>query len=162
MKELIKATLKLMAIFFLINFINNFFPSIILTLSHIISSANTIQPNEFISLLFYFLFNLTGIVLLWKFSDKISNYIIDNEVKLKKDLILTEEKIFLIAFPIIGVILLVTNLPELISQLIEFLFTSNLYGTQELSTVILPALKTGIALWLILNSENLVKLINKD
>ena len=114
MKSITKLSIKLLSIYFLIEFISTSIPTIF---GFIFS--NTGQPMNIVMIVITaHIIKLIITIFLWYFADKLSNIMINDE----KNMNLTPidyNKLQKIAFSVVGLIILATNIPDFIKSFLD-------------------------------------------
>ncbi|MGM0446105.1 MAG: hypothetical protein ACQEQH_06830 [Bacillota bacterium] len=154
MKEIAKLAIKIMAIYFFIDFINESFNQIF----WIFNSGSKVRIYIIFGTITALLIKLIISLILWFKADLISNSIInkEDELSLKFD---EYKKLHLIAFSVVGLILLVITVPDLFRNIFEYLSYPNRPISNYLPQLIGEVIKIIIGFWLLYDSKNLVNRI---
>ena len=158
MKNFAKLSIKILSIYFLVEFISTSIPNIMGLLFTNIGRSMKIGMYILIT---SYLIKLIVALFLWYYSDKLSNIIFKDENDINFDNI-DYKKIQLIAFSVVGVVLLAINIPYFIRNILQLFIMP---GRIRISSSILQDMITKIIAmiiggWLLFGSKWLVKHIS--
>ncbi len=159
MKSLAKLSIKILSIYFLVEFISISIPNIMGLL--FTNTGRSMKMGMFIIITAH-LIKLIVALFLWYSSDKLSNIIFKDENDINFDNI-DYKKIQLIAFSVVGVILLAINIPNFIRNILQLFIMP---GRIRISSSILQGMISQIIAmiiggWLLFGSQWLVKHISR-
>src|SRR5690554_4035335 len=117
MKDTAKIFLKVLSIYYLVEFITKGLPQVF----GLINSGSKINISIILGIVISHFLYLFIAILLWYGADKIVNYMVRNEGNDSSKRI-NYQKIHLIAFSLIGVVILVISIPDLIQYILEYYF----------------------------------------
>ena len=157
MKGIAKIALKLMAIYIFIDFVNESYRQVFWMVNSTLEIGNYIIFGTISALLIKLIIS----IVLWFKADVISNSIItdDNNPAFKLD---DYKKLQLVAFSVIGIILLSITIPNLFRHLFEYLSYPNRPLFNYLPELIAEILKMIIGGWLLYDSRNLANRIQPN
>ncbi len=156
MKKLAKFSLRILSIYFLADFFIVWFPSI---LQVFISGGLGRSRNELILMFVHHLLKLAVALILWIFANQISVVMVGKD-NLKFTEEINYERLYILAFSVLGIIILSRNIPLLIHHILGVFF--NTFGQtlipQRLTASIIRSI---IGLLLILKSKNITNFIEE-
>jgi mannose/fructose/N-acetylgalactosamine-specific phosphotransferase system component IIC len=158
MKNIAKLSIKVLSIYFLVDFISTSIPVIFGLLGHI--RRGTFWGT--FAIIAGYLIKIIIPLYLWYSADKLSNIII----KSKEDKSLENidyKKIQIIAFSVVGIVLLAINIPNFIKSILGII---SMPGKIRLSmpmlqNIIVQIIELTIGGWLLFGSQKLVKYLKK-
>lgn len=152
-RGLAKLSIKILAIYFLIEFITDG----VLQIYGILNSSQLIKNGIVVGIIITHFIKLVVSLFLWFFAENISNHIInDHQEKLIE---LDNYKILQsIAFSVVGIILLGTSIPEIVQYIIKYFSLPVKVVADILPKLIGQIIKILIGVMLLLGSE---KIVNK-
>lgn len=156
MKDISYISVKLLAIYFLVEFISEGIPQII----GVFSSRPVIETKIILGLVAALLIKLLISLYLWNYAEKISKLItsnIEEGVLKNKDY----KTLQIIAFSVVGVILIAISVPDFVQYFIEYLSIPGRPIFNILPKLIAKLAETFIGIWLLLGSESIVQKISR-
>ncbi|HKL76433.1 MAG TPA: hypothetical protein VJ881_10245 [Halanaerobiales bacterium] len=151
MKSISKVALRILAIYFLVEFLSSGFPQ----LFGIFRMGQSIGYMMTTTIILSQLIKLLAALYLWFAADKISNYLVNKkEEKLEK---IDYQKLQIIAYSVVAIVLLIITIPELLKYLLMS-FSSRGGVMPVMMRELAPVgFKVIIALWLLLDTKRITK-----
>ncbi|MGM0411659.1 MAG: hypothetical protein ACQEQF_12975 [Bacillota bacterium] len=153
MKNISKVALRILAIYFLVEFLSSGFAQLI----GIFRMGQSIGYMMTTTIILTQLIKLLAALYLWFAAEIISDYLVDEkEEKLEK---IDYQKLQIIAYSVVAIVLLVINVPGLLKYLLAYL--SNRDGVMPIMMreLIPEMVKVAIALWLLLDRKRIANKI---
>ncbi len=153
MKNISKVALRILAIYFLVEFLSSAFPQVF----GIFSMGQSIGYMMTITIILTQLIKLVAALYLWFAEDKISNHLVnEKEEKLEK---IDYQKLQIVAYSVVAIVLLVITVPELLKYLLMYFSSRGGVMPIMMRELIPEVVKVVIALWLLLDRKRIANKI---
>jgi len=155
MKGIAKISVKILSIYFFVEFITQGIPQIF----GIFKMRQEIGEGLVIGIIISQLLKLLIAVYLWYFAEKLSIRIMGN-IKNESIKEINYRKLQLIAFSVVGIVLLATSIPEIAQYIVEYLSMSGRVITNILPKLIAKTIELIIGIWLLLGLPGVLNKIS--
>lgn len=154
LKGITEIVVKILSIYFVIEFITEGIPQIF----GIFYSGQSMRAGMIAGIIIAQLLKFIIAVYLWYSADMLSNFILGNiKENALKDI--NYKKLQSITFSVVGIVLLAINIPDLVQFIMEYLSTSRGAFANALPKLIANIAKVIIGFWLLIGSSKIVKFI---
>lgn len=158
MKGIARLAIKILSLYFLIEFISEGIPQII----GIINSRGSLDNEMIIVFLFVHVLKFIFIIFLWFFAEWLSDkFFCDQDEKI--NITVSQKQIYLLIFSTVGLILLVISLPNLIQYIFEYFSKTHIVSNIFFGKVGAEVIKSILGFWLLFKPITIVnKIKNND